>query len=159
MSGAESRGSGGWVVLLAMGLFNAVQGAFLALLGGEAVKESVANLAGVPWSTLVSSTPAVAAYVNDLLIIIGLFLAAFGVLVAAIAATGYRRRHIWAWYSMWVVPVFYLLTAAILYAKGEVYFSDDLSSELFAFLLVLAFLVQAVEARGFRRRTGLDAVG
>lgn len=154
MSNGGPRGSGGWVVLLAVGVFNAVQGAVLAALGGEAVQESVANLVGVPWSDLVSSTPAVAAYVNDLLMIVGLFLAAFGVLVAAVAATGYRRRRPWAWYSMWVVPVFYSITAVVLYAKGEVYFSDDLSSELFVFLLVLAFLVQAAEWRGFRRAEG-----
>lgn len=157
MTEGEPQGSVGWVVFLAMGLFNAVQGAFLALLGGEAVQQSIANLVGVPWPTLVSASPAVATYVNDLLMIVGLFLASFGVLVALIAATGYRKRHVWAWYSMWAVPVFYLLTAAILYARGEIYFSDELSFELFAFLLALAFIVQALESRGFRRKRGLDA--
>lgn len=146
---SERWPSGGWVVLLAMGLFNAVQGAILAVFGGEAVQGSIQSIVGVPWAALLGSAPAVAAYINDLLIIIGLFLAAFGLMVAAIASTGYRAGQRWAWYAMWVVPFFYSLTAAILYAKGEIYFSDDISFELFAFLLIMSFLVQLGERRAF----------
>jgi hypothetical protein len=150
---------GGWLVFLAVGAFNVFQGAYLALAGGESVQSSIQSIAGVPWSELVRSAPSTAAYINDLLMIVGLFLAAFGILAMTVAVTGYRRGHAWAWYVMWLVPLFYSITAALLFARGEIYFSDDLSSELFAFLLVVSFLVQALESPGFRARGATGAPG
>lgn len=146
----SKEANGGWVVFSAIGIFNVAQGLVLILFGGEAVHESVESLVGVSWPQLVATSPSFAAYINDLLGIVGLFLAAFGFMVFAIASTGYKRLRPWAWYSMWIAPVFYLLTAMILFAKGEIYYADDLSFELFTFLLVLGFLVQVAEARSFR---------
>ena len=143
---------GGWLVFLAVGAFNVFQGAYLALAGGESVQGSIQSIVGVPWSELVQSAPSTAAYINDLLMIVGLFLAALGLMTVVVAATGYRQGHVWAWYTMWLVPAFYSITAVVLYAKGEVYFSDDLSFELFAFLLAISFLVQALESSEFRAR-------
>ena len=136
-------------------MFNVAQGLILVVFGGEVVQGSVQGLAGVPWGELVIFNPALAAYINDLLMILGFFISAFGFLVAAIAFTGYWAGRPWAWYFMWAAPVFYFLTAVLLLAKGEIYFSDDLSSELFGFLLVVTFLVQTLEARSFR----LEAAG
>ena len=38
--------------------------------------------------------------------VLGLSYLVVGVLYAAIAATAYRRGEMWAWYSLWILPVF-----------------------------------------------------
>ena len=155
---SESR-DGGWVVFAAMGMFNTAQGLLLLIFGGEVVQESFRNLVGVPWAQLAEANPAFTAYVNDLLMILGLFLAAFGLLVVGIAITGYRRKRPWAWYIMWTAPAFYLMTAAILLARGEIYFSDDLSVELFSLLLALSLLIQVAERPSFMARFRAEHLG
>ena len=149
-----NRGQGtgvGWLVFAVTGALNVVQGAVLILFGGEAVQDSIQGVTGVPWSLLLVATPSLAAYVNDVLMILGLFVAAFGAMVLAVSVTGYRRGEPWAWYLMWAAPVFYLLTSVILLVKGEIYFSDDLSIELFSALLLLSFVVQVFDRGSFRR--------
>lgn len=154
MSRRDPRGgAGGWIVFLAIGIFNAVQGLILLAFGGEAVEDSILGVTGSSWAQLQGSNPGFAAYVGDLLTILGLFISTFGVMIAAIALSGYRRGRFWAWCTMWAAPVFYSLTALILVVKGDIYYSDDLSIELFLFLLVISLLVLAVEAPSFRRPT------
>lgn len=146
----ETNTDRGWLIFLTIGAMNIIQGALLAFGRGEVVQNSIQRLVGSSWVELESSNPPFAAYIGDLLMLLGLFLAGFGLLVMAIAFTGYRRRQHWAWYSMWLVPAFYMMGAAILFETGEMYLSDDLSYELFAFLLVAALLVQVVDSRSFR---------
>ena len=149
--GGPRGGAGGWLVFFAIGAVNAVQGVLLLVFGGEAVEDSIVGVTGSSWSQLQGSNPAFAAYIGDLLTILGLFIAAFGVMIAAIALSGYRRRRLWAWCTMWAAPVFYSSTALILLVKGDIYYSDDLSIELFLFLLAISLIVLAAEAPSFRR--------
>ncbi len=140
-----------WLIFLIVGVINVVQGSLLMFFGGEVEQNTVQRLVGLPWAQLAASNPPFAAYVEDLLMIVGLFLAGFGLLAGVIACTGYRRRQPWAWYSMWIVPAFYLIAAVMLFERGEIYFSDDLSYEFFSFLLLATFLTQLLGARSFRR--------
>ena len=141
-----------WMLFMIIGAVNAVQGSLLMVFGGEVEQETIQRLVGSTWAELQASNPPLAGYVDNLLLIVGLFLGSFGLLTVAIACTGYRRRQVWAWYAMWIVPAFYLVTALLLFSEGEIYFTDDLSYEYFAFLTAIALIVQTVEARAFRRR-------
>ena len=138
-------------MFVAIGAFNMVQGAILLVFGGEAVEDSLLGAIGLSWSQLLVSDPGLAAYVGDILAMLGVFITAFGVMIAAVAVSGYRQMRPWAWYVMWVAPAFYSLTAAILFLRGDIYYSDDLSVELFLFILVISCLVLVAEARSFRR--------
>lgn len=156
---AKGQNGLGWLVFSVLGALNLFQGIVLIIFGGGAVQDSILNLTGLSWTQLEAASPNLAGYVEDLLMIQGLFLAGLGLLVLGIAVTGYRRKQAWAWYVMWMAPFFYLAAALILYAKGEIYFSDDLSFEFFALQMSLAFAAQLAEALAFRRasstQTGL----
>ncbi len=44
--------------------------------------------------------------VTALIRVLGLSYLMAGVLYTAIAATAYRKGELWAWYALWIVPVF-----------------------------------------------------
>lgn len=141
-----------WPVFLALGAINVVQGCLLVLFGGEVETDTIRRVTGIAWAQLVVSQPSMAAYIDNILETAGLFLSGFGLLVMAIAATGYRRASRWAWYTMWFVPAFYSMIGYILFREGEFFiYSDDLTVEAFVFMLVAAFIVQLLAYRSFRR--------
>lgn len=141
----------GWLFFLVLGAINVMQGSLLILFRGEVETDTIHRVTGITWNQLAASYPSIAAYIGNLLETAGLFLSGFGLLIMAIALVGYRRTQKWAWYAMWLVPAFYSLTIYILYREGELFiYSDDLTAEFFAFMLVTAFVIQLLTYRSFK---------
>jgi hypothetical protein len=66
---------------------------------------SLTCLTGRSWTQFSASDPGVASYIVVLYGILGASIICFSLLVIAIASTSYRRGEKWAWYALWVVPL------------------------------------------------------
>lgn len=141
-----------WLGFLVLGGMNLADGLLMTFLGAQAVQASILEQAGVTWSDLLSSNPALAHYVNTLVMVIGLMFTGFALFIVVVSLTGYRRAHRWAWYAMWNPAVFYLVLTGIFLSRGDVYTSDALSPEFLAFMLVASTLFQLMGYGAFFRK-------
>lgn len=140
-----------WLGFLVLGVINLADGLLMTFLGAEAVQATIQDQTGVAWGDLLASSPALAHYVNTLVTVIGLMFTGFALFVIAVALTGYRRAHRWAWYAMWNPAVFYLVLTALFLSKGDVYTSDALSPEFLVFMLIASTLFQLMGYAAFRK--------
>lgn len=86
-----------WIVFLLIGLI------ILAISLQSILVVAGSTLDGrLDWLT---SNPEVLEFVGHLFRALGVWQLAVGLLVLAVAVTGYRNRQPWAWVVMWVVPV------------------------------------------------------
>ncbi len=128
------------------GLLSAVAalGALSALYVAITPTGDQTPLVGRNWAEFAAQDAEVASIVSRLLVVLGLFGIAFGMVALLIALGPYRRGERWSWYTLWLVPFTYGAIAARQlvddYAIGYVY----------AGLAIAAVLGLILSSREFR---------
>ncbi|MFP5253351.1 MAG: hypothetical protein ACLGH4_06105 [Actinomycetes bacterium] len=105
----------GWVLLVLAGLPFVLFGVTAVLFGVSASDfpvglpggpDAVDSTTGVPWQEVVSGNATAMTLLRGVSRVAGLAFLGFGLLVITVAVVPYRRGERWAWYALWVVPVF-----------------------------------------------------
>lgn len=105
----------GWVLLAITGLPFLIFGVTAMMFGlslsdfpvglpGGA--EAVRPTTGVGWDQVVRADPTAMTLLRGVSRTTGLAFLGFGVMVIVVAVAPYRRGQRWAWFTLWVVPVF-----------------------------------------------------
>ncbi len=79
------------------------------LQNGE--KVYMTGVTGMTWNELQATSPTVARRIDTIFRTNGATLATMALLSLAICLTGYRKGERWAWYALWALPVWMILTA------------------------------------------------
>jgi hypothetical protein len=99
-----------WKVLLFFSVFMALIGLPDILVGGSFYQEAEGTLleaiTGMTWEQLEAASPNATAMIDLKLRIGGVQFLFLGLFSIAIALTGFRRGERWAWYTMWLYPLF-----------------------------------------------------
>ena len=99
-----------WKVLLFFGLFMSLIGLPDILVGGSFYQEKEGTLleaiTGMTWDQLEAASPDATAMIDLKLRTGGVQFLFLGLFSIAIALTGFRRGERWAWYTMWLYPLF-----------------------------------------------------
>ncbi len=156
MKQSRSPVSSIWLGYLVLGVINFIDALFLSLLGGKAEQATILRVLGRSWSEIVSNSPRLAEYLNNLIVIMGLLYLGFSFFIIATSLTGYRKGERWAWYSMWFVSIYYSLTALILWSEGEIFSSDALSADLLLTFLVASLIFQLVSIPKFFSKQSIN---
>ena len=115
----ERMRRGAWMLVLIVDLGFIAWGAMAAawperLLGPGGTPILTAGYEGFSkesWSTLTSTAPHAAQYINVLFRMYGMFNAVFGLVASAIALTAFRRRERWAWWTLLAGNIVALVSA------------------------------------------------
>ncbi|MCC7163821.1 MAG: hypothetical protein IT331_15100 [Anaerolineae bacterium] len=98
-----------WIVFLALGLIIALFGLGDILTGGATFESGEAptlqGISGMTWQQLSSTSPNAASMIDYLVRAGGLHLFILGLLSMSVAATAFRRGERWAWFAMWLWPL------------------------------------------------------
>ena len=97
-----------WVLILIVDVSYIAWGGMAAawpehLLGPNGTPILTAGYEGftrASWSELSRTAPATAGYIELVFRLYGLYCAVFGLITSAIAATAFRRREVWAWWTL-----------------------------------------------------------
>ena len=112
-----------WKVLLFFGLFMALIGLPDILVGGSFYQEAegtvLAAITGMTWEQLEAASPDAAAMIDLKLRLGGVQFLVLGLFSMAIAFTGFRRGERWAWYTMWLYPLFLGLHSLVILSAYE----------------------------------------
>jgi len=99
-----------WKVLLFFGLFMSLIGLPDILVGGsfyqEAEGTSLGAITGMTWEQLEAESPNAAAMIDFKMRVGGIQFLFLGLFSMAITFTGFRRGEKWAWYTLWLYPLF-----------------------------------------------------
>lgn len=105
----------GWVLIALTGLPFLIFG-ISAMLFGVSLSdfpvglpggpEAVSSTTGVTWDEVVSEQPTTMTLLRGVSRVAGLAFLGFGLLVVAVASVPFRRGERWAWFVLWIVPVF-----------------------------------------------------
>jgi hypothetical protein len=99
-----------WKVLWFFGLFMSLTGLPDILVGGsfyqEAEGTSLVAITGMTWEQLEAVSPNAAARIDFKMRVGGIQILFLGLFSMAITLTGFRRGERWAWYTMWLYPLF-----------------------------------------------------
>ena len=99
-----------WKVLLFFSLFMALIGLPDILIGGsfyqEAEGTSLGAITGMTWEQLEAASPNAAAMIDFKMRMGGVQYLFLGLFSMAITLTGFRRGERWAWYTLWLYPLF-----------------------------------------------------
>jgi hypothetical protein len=97
-------------VIVVIGLFGVgdmLNGA-ADLQNGE--KVYMTGVTGMTWNELQAASPTVARLINTLFRTNGATLTTLALLALSICLTAFRKGERWAWFAMWLLPVWMLLT-------------------------------------------------
>jgi hypothetical protein len=97
-------------IIALFGLGDVVSGGE-SFLSGEAVLFE--SMTGTSWDELQASDPGAAKMIDYLWRAEGAALVAAGLLAVAISLTGLRRGERWAWYAMWLLPLWIVLVYVV----------------------------------------------
>ena len=102
-----------WKVFAGLGVIVASFGVGDMASGGASLEASEAvlfnTMAGTTWAELRVADPGAAKFIDYLWRAEGAALVAVGLLTLAISATALRHGERWAWYAMWVFPLWIAL--------------------------------------------------
>ena len=101
-------------VILLIGYFGVgdmIKGA-ADLQSGETVY--MHSVTGMSWNDLQATSPTVARLIDTKFRTEGASLTAAALLGAAICLTGFRKGERWAWFSLWVLPLWMILTVVFI---------------------------------------------
>lgn len=102
-----------WQVFAAVGVIVTLFGAGDIASGGESLRGAEAvlfqSLTGASWDELQASDPGAAKMIDYLWRAEGAALAVTGLLTFAISLGALRRGDRWAWYAMWIIPLWIVL--------------------------------------------------
>jgi hypothetical protein len=112
-----------WKVLVFFGLFMAFIGLPDILFGGsfyqEAEGTSLGAITGMTWEQLEAASPDAAAMIDYKMRIGGMQFLFLGLFSIAVVLTGFRRGERWAWYTMWLYPLFLVLHSLLILSSIE----------------------------------------
>ena len=106
-----------WILLFITGIHG------LVLTFGSTTTSSLAdtfalkNFTGLTWDELVAKGSGIASFAKYLERDFGVMILGWSILLMGIAYVPYRRGERWAWYLLWIVPIFHLGAIAIGDAK------------------------------------------
>src|SRR5213594_91962 len=107
-----------WKILLGMSVLIALFGVGDVLSGGATFVdgESVLfqRLTGTTWTDLQATDPGAANLIDYQVRASGMHLLIVGILSVAVSLTGFRKGERWAWYAMWVWPLWTVLVILLL---------------------------------------------
>lgn len=107
-----------WIVFLVLGLIITLFGLGDILTGGATFESGEAptlqGISGMTWQELGSTSPNAANMIGYLVRAGGAHLFVFGLLSMIITATAFRRGERWAWYAMWLWPLWLVLVIVVL---------------------------------------------
>jgi len=107
-----------WKVLLFFGLFMALIGLPDLLTGGSYYEGAGASMlqaiTGITWEQLEAISPNAAAMIDFKVRMGGVQYIFLGLFSMAITLTGFRRGERWAWYTMWLFPLFFALHSLVI---------------------------------------------
>ena len=128
-----------WILLFVIGVINLLS-ALPLLLGIEPDATTAERIIGMTFSELKASDPRLFDLVTFCLRSGGLFFFGFGLLSTAISVTAYRRREKWAWYTLWILPAYFLGSTALVFSIGPTLF-ELVALMLFVILSLLGLLL------------------
>lgn len=108
----------GWIVFVALGLVIALFGlgdittGGATFDGGEA--PTVLGISGMTWQQLSGTSPNAASMIDYLVRAGGVNLFLLGLLSMVVAATAFRRGERWAWFAMWLLPLWLAMIVMLL---------------------------------------------
>lgn len=73
-------------------------------------KVYMTGVTGMTWNELQTTNPTIARLIDTIFRTNGASLTTVALLSLAICLSGFRRREPWAWYALWVLPLWMLLT-------------------------------------------------
>jgi carbon starvation protein CstA len=82
------------------------------LQNGETVL--IHSITGMSWNELQAASPKVANLIDVKFRMDGATLATIALLSMAVCLTGFRRRERWAWYTLWAIPLWMMLTVVFI---------------------------------------------
>ena len=107
-----------WIVFLVLSLIIALFGLGDMLTGGSTFESgegpTLQGISGMTWQQLSSTAPNAANMIDYLVRGGGAHLFVLGLLSMVVAATAFRRGDRWAWYAMWVWPLWMALIILLL---------------------------------------------
>ena len=101
-----------WIILFAIGVIFLVTGVPHAL-GINTDPETVQRISGMTIDQLKDSNPAFFNLYSFYFRFGGLSDIGFAFFITAISVTAYRKGEKWAWYALWVLPAYFIASAAI----------------------------------------------
>lgn len=90
-----------WILVLTIAVVSLLAGVYVWLTPIADQTE----LRGRMWAQFAASDPEVAALYALDVTLLGMSLAAFGMLAVVVAAIPYRLGERWAWYALWTIPL------------------------------------------------------
>jgi hypothetical protein len=107
-----------WVVFVALGLIITLFGLGDMMTGGATFEggeaPTVQGISGMTWQQLSSASPDAANMIDYLVRAGGINLFLLGLLSAVVAATAFRRGERWAWFAMWLWPLWLAMIVLLL---------------------------------------------
>ena len=101
-----------WKVLLFFGLFMTLIGLPDLLTGGSYYEgggaSTLQGITGMTWEQLEAASSNAAAMIDFKVRLGGVQYIFLGLFSMAITLTGFRRGERWAWYTMWLFPLFFV---------------------------------------------------
>ena len=104
-----------WILLALVALIFVRFGIGDLINGGDADPAIAESLIGIEWETLKSTSPDIARYINASSRILGMTLLATSILTLAIILTAFRRGKPWAWYVLWIWPLWFVTVFALIF--------------------------------------------
>jgi hypothetical protein len=137
-----------WKVFFIVSLFIALIGLPDLLAGGSFYQRGdmslLRGISGMTWEQLKSTSPNAVDMIDFKVRMGGLEYLFLGFFSMAIVLTGFRRGEQWAWYTMWLFPIFMALHTLIIFnafKHPEAGTPEPLGSGLFMFILTTLILV------------------
>ncbi len=107
-----------WKVFLGLSIIITLFGLGDMLTGGSTFESgegpTLQGISGMTWAQLESASPNAATMIDYLVRAGGAHLFVLGLLSMVVAATAFRRGERWAWYAMWLWPLWLALIILVL---------------------------------------------
>ncbi len=125
-----------WIIFFAVGAIFLVVNVVYLLFISEPLTDSdrLQTLTGMTWSQLVASSPSLANFITLGAKEFSLTAAVFAFFVVVISLKGYRRGEKWAWYALWILPVYRAVDATLIFSSTRLVEYDT-------FPLLIVFLL------------------
>lgn len=125
-----------WLIFFVFGVLFALSGMYIFITGIDQADFQTST--GIAWDEFSGSDPEIASYLLRIIRLLGIGYAGFALVGTFLAFTAFRNGERWAWYTMWLIPVVYGLTAGVM-------LTDESSIGFFyggtALLLILVLLL------------------
>jgi hypothetical protein len=104
-----------WIALIVVGAIFGLFGLSDMILGMDADPAIAESLAGIAWEDLQATQPRVANLVSMSSRSLGAAIFVVSILSMSITLTAFRRGERWAWYALWVWPLWNVAIFGLLY--------------------------------------------